>query len=367
MKPKRKLTKIPLQVSVHLRYLYQDKGVRGKELLKVYPMYSRTSIYRHAAKPIIEKKLTVRSKNGRPCILSPRDKRSILRQIPILRKTIGSFTIRRLRLAVGISRTTCCDQTIRRVLHSAGYKYYHSRKKGLLTKKDLAQRLKFARKVKRMLSDKFWKEGLSFYIDGTGFQHKYNPCDEARSNRSMAWRRRDEGLDPSCTSKGSHVGSGGKVAYFFVAIAYQKGVVLCEQYHGKLNGPMFANFISEHFESAFQNGQNQSGKLFLQDGDPSQNSKLAKESMAKVGARKFDIPPRSPDCNPCENIFNFAKMKLHNDALEQNITQETFEEYSSRIRQTLLNLPIEYIDKTIDTMDRRMSLIIKGRGKRIKY
>ena len=48
----RTLTKIPLHVSFRLRYLFQDKGVRGKELLKLYPEYSRASLYRHAVKSI---------------------------------------------------------------------------------------------------------------------------------------------------------------------------------------------------------------------------------------------------------------------------------------------------------------------------
>ena len=34
---KKTLTQVPLEVSVHLRYLYQDKGVSGKKLLKMYP------------------------------------------------------------------------------------------------------------------------------------------------------------------------------------------------------------------------------------------------------------------------------------------------------------------------------------------
>lgn len=167
---KQKLNRIPLKVSVHLRYLYQDKGVRGKELLEKYPMYSKTSIYRHAVKPIMEEPLRYHRNNiGRPRKISERDKRLILRQIPLLRAEGGSFTIKRLRLAAGIDKNYCYDQNIQRVLHSEGYRYYHSRKKGLLTKKDLRNRLKFARKVKRLLSDRFWKEGLSFYLDGCGF------------------------------------------------------------------------------------------------------------------------------------------------------------------------------------------------------
>ena len=142
-----------------------------------------------------------------------------------------------------------------------------------LSKKDLGLRLKFAHKVKRLITDKFRKEGIAFYLDGAGFQHKNNPLDEAKSTKTMAWHRRNEGLDPFCTAKGSHVGSGGTVAHFIVAIAYNKGVILCEQYHGRINGEMFADFILKHFNETFEKSANPRGKFFLQDGDPSQNSK----------------------------------------------------------------------------------------------
>ena len=173
-------------------------------------MYSKATIYRHAKKTIgASVVFDKRTKNkGRPRKLTDRDRRSLLRQVPLLREAVGSFTTKRLRVAAGID-VNVCDETVRRVLRQAGYRYYHSRKKGLLTKMDLQLRLKLARKVRRLLPQNFWQDGIGFYLDGAGFQHKYNPFDEARSTSAMAWRRRDEGLEPNCTAKGSHVGSGG--------------------------------------------------------------------------------------------------------------------------------------------------------------
>ena len=77
--------------------------------------------------------------------------------------------------------------------------------------------------------ENLWKDGIAFYLDGVSFQHKYDLYNEAQSTKTMAWRKRDEGFKPNCTTKGSHVGSGGKVAHFMVAIAYMKRVILCEQ------------------------------------------------------------------------------------------------------------------------------------------
>ena len=82
---------------------------------------------------------------------------------------------------------------------------------------------------------------------------------------------------------------------------------------------MFAQFILDNFPDTFERSSNPQGKLFLQDGDPSQNSRKAKNAIDVIGARKFDIPPGSPDMNPIENVFNNVKMELHKQALEQNI------------------------------------------------
>ena len=53
---KKTLTQVALKVSVYLRYLYQDKGIRGKELLKVYPNPSKATIYRYDKKPVADRR-----------------------------------------------------------------------------------------------------------------------------------------------------------------------------------------------------------------------------------------------------------------------------------------------------------------------
>ena len=67
----------------------------------------------------------------------------------------------------------------------------------------------------------------------------------------MAWRLENEGLHPHFTAKGSHVGSGGRVAYFIAAISHQKSVALCGQSEDKINRDMFSDFIKTHFQETF--------------------------------------------------------------------------------------------------------------------
>ena len=91
--------------------------------------------------------------------------------------------------------------------------------------------------MKREHTKDFWTKEIAFYLDGVSFVHKYNPADQARAPKGRIWRKDDEGLAFGCTAKGSHCGTGGRVAKFMVAITYREGVILCEQYDN-LKGPI---------------------------------------------------------------------------------------------------------------------------------
>ena len=161
----------------------------------------------------------------------------------------------------------------------------------------------FVAKVIKCLRGHFWTiAGICFYLDGVSFTHKYNPQDEARCHGSKAWKKASEAFE--VTAKGKKEGTGGRMASFYVAISYEKGVVMCEQYEGHINGRLFADIVKEKFPETFSKSTNCKNMLFLQDGDPSQNSAVAKSAFEFIGCKVFSIPARSPDINPIENLFN---------------------------------------------------------------
>ena len=80
---------------------------------------------------------------------------------------------------------------------------------------------------------------------------------------------------------------------------------------------MFSNFTKTHFHETFTRCRNPKGKMFLQDGCPVQNGKKTRQALDTNGAIKFRIPPRSPDFNPIENIFNFVKSELRTQSFEK--------------------------------------------------
>ena len=65
--------------------------------------------------------------------------------------------------------------------------------------------------------------------------------------------------------------------------------------------------------------------------------------MSDVGTCLFAIPPRSPDINPIENVFDLIQKKLAKDALKLNRTKETFKQFSKRVKRTMIKYPTETI------------------------
>ena len=184
---------------------------------------------------------------------------------------------------------------------------------------NLKKRRGFACKLTKLLNDNFSEEAISFYTDAAGFQHKYNPQNEVRSIRTMAWQLKNEGLYPHCTAKRSHLGLGGRVAHFILEIAHQRGVGLCEQDEGKINGDMLSDFIKTHFQETFSWHRIPKGKRFFQVDVLYKAFKkqgklwiqLEQSSLAHLLVHRTLIL--------WKNIFNYFKSELRTHAFEKTI------------------------------------------------
>ena len=346
-------------------YIFCKKGGNLSQIQQQTGV-SRAQIYRiwKAGVDGLRKKKTTIGNRGRPGKLSKRHKDYIIRELPKLRKTNPNWTIKALQEATNSFHVS--QQCISNFLHKSGYGFLQSRKKGLLSPKDLKQRVEFAKKmIKCNDSSTFWRETIAFYFDGVSFAYKKNPKAQAVAPTGRVWRKRSEGMDIGCCSRGSKCGSGGSLVKILAAISYGEGFV-CKALYEKLDGAFFASFIEREFPTIFK-ASKKTTTTFLQDGDPSQNSAAAMNSLYKCGYNLRSIPPRSPDINPIENIFHLVRKKLNSDAINHDITSESKDEFIKRVMKTMDEIPIKTINKTIDSLQKRMHDIVKCQGKRTKY
>lgn len=85
------------------------------------------------------------------------------------------------------------------------------------------------------------------------------------------------------------------VLKLMVAISYGKGVIICEPYR-KMTGGYFSNFIDRNFITMCQTADKGNSCIWVQDGDPSQNSVLAKNATSRADSTLLKLPPRiSPE------------------------------------------------------------------------
>lgn len=357
-------------VSAHLRFEHQSAKNKMTlcELQKRYPHIPQTTIYRHMKKTIEPDmpKDGRHNNKGRPKKLSSRDVRKLSSSVQSLREEVGDFYSTDVQRDANM-QDDVSNRTVRRALHAEGYNYTQCRKKGQLVKPDLVKRLQWARRCQKLPSTT-WTRDICFYLDGTGWVHKTNPSQNARTQRTRTWKKKNESLSLHCTSKGKKEGVGGKMARFMVAMAHGKGIIACHQYAGKLNGEDFAQMINDNFPEWFLKvATRRQPKIFLQDGDPTQNSAIARNAWQALGCERFAIPARSPDLNPIENIFHLIGNKLKADALQNNIAKESYSDFSRRVKQNALAFDKTVIDKAIESMPDRIAAVFRSKGARTKY
>ena len=70
-----------------------------------------------------------------------------------------------------------------------------------------------------------------------------------------------------------------------------------------------------------------------------------------------------------ENIFHILQKKLQLVALEMKIERKDFEKSSAQVKKkkTLDSIPVDVMDKTIRSTNRRIDFIVKRQVQRIRY
>ena len=58
---------------------------------------------------------------------------------------------------------------------------------------------------------------------------------------------------------------------------------------------------------------------------------------------------------------------LKRQALQQRLRLETFEQVKNRVISTFHSIPVETVNNLIRSMPKRIGMVIKNKGKRIKY
>ena len=115
-------------------------------------------------------------------------------------------------------------------------------------------------------------------------------------------------------------------------------------------GHFFATFIKMTLTRLFMKTDKGINRLWIQDGDPSQNSSMARSDMRRANSTLIKLPPRSPDLNCIENLFPIVRRILKKQALERGIKRESLKQFKARVTAAILSIPVRTINHIIGSM-----------------
>ena len=107
--------------------------------------------------------------------------------------------------------------------------------------------------------------------------------------------------------------------------------------------------------------------MFLEDGDPFQNSASEQAAMQRMKSTLIKLCPRSPDLAVIENVFPMVRRMLKRQALQQQVRRQTFAQFKNRVISTFHSIPVKAVNNLIRSMPKRIDMVIRKKGKCIKY
>lgn len=138
---------------------------------------------------------------------------------------------------------------------------------------------------------------------------------------------------------------------------------------GNVNGNSYLALLQNHVVPALQNHQNFQHLMFQQDGAPPHWTLAVRNYLNLTlpgrwigrGSPFLPWPPRSPDLSPMDFfLWGYVKSQVYNAPLAN------LEELRQRIVNTFANLPMDMVDRSIASYERRLGRCVQIDGRNVE-
>lgn len=240
------------------------------------------------------------------------------------------------------------SRLIRRRLNDAGLFGRVSRKKPLLSKKNIKARLTFA-KTHKNKNVQFWKRVL--WSDETKV-NRIGP-----DGKTFVHRPKCQAYNHRYTLKTVKHGGGNLMVWG--AFSWH-GVGPLVRIDGRMDKFSYLNILKNTMEP-FSFESMPVNWIFMHDNDPKHASNIVKDWLLDEQIDVLTWPAQSPDLNPIEHLWNDVKVKIGQKKFKNS------NDLWAGIKEAWYSIPQSRCQKLVESLPRRCQETLKNRGHPTKY
>jgi transposase len=289
-------------------------------------------------------------KRGVPKILSTSERRRAVCLVTVggLETAVHAAKVLREGREVGF-----CDNTLRSALRDVGLSACEKIPKPCLSKKNVRERLRFAR-IHEEWTVEDWKRVV--FSDETKI-NRFNA-----DGRTWCWVN-DQKIFPDRAVKQTVKHGGGSLMLWSCMTA--RGVGDLQRVDGRINAKDYITILhGDLYLSLERLGYlNLGNVIFQHDNAPIHKAKIVQKWFLEQPFTILEWPAQSPDLNPIEHVWAILKHRLNSYPTPPVGLLQLWE----RVEETYKTITIEQCERLYATMPDRIAVVLAARGKWTRF
>ena len=322
-----------------------DAGMSIRNIADIYNV-SKTTVHR-IIQEFEEYGLTkAQPRSGRPQEFDDRDKRHL---VQLVEKDHSAPLHQIVTQMQDITQKTVSTSTVRCTLHTEGYAGRVSLRKPFISDSNCLKCQNWCRE--QLMWDNKWNQII--WSD----ESRYELFKSKR--RQWVWRRPDQRLDKSCLIPTFKTGQKSVMVW---GCFTRFGVSPLVRLEGRMAAVDYIRILEIHL-TPFLQSLGEEAFIFQDDNAPIHTAKKTTKWKLDNAIPCLPWPAQSPDLNPIEHLWDELERRVHG----RGVLPKNGDELFDLLREEWEKIPVETLEKLVDSMPKRVQAVCKVNGYPTSY